>query len=251
MSSSRCSRCRSVAYCGVACQTAHWPEHKALCGKQPAASAAPTSPAAPPSIAQHPLAASSLAGLSSALAALERDEPAGAPAGEAASPVPDLLAANPKLRALIALLRGEPIDCINDVATRPYVEGLLEGRRDQPWPPGKPHKFLVFTMHSESTRLVERACADLEIRACVLRGCRAQKDEAVRALHEDVDVMLVTAAKDCGGLNLPILSHIVFYHRVLDRNVEAQVAARGQRLGREGNLEVVTLVNEAEAVGLW
>jgi hypothetical protein len=182
-------------------------------------------------------------------------EPAGAPAGAepagAPADAPDLLAANPKLRALIALLRGEPIDCINDVATHPYVEGLLEGRRDQPWPPGKPHKFLVFTMHSESTRLVERACANLEIRACVLRGCRAQKDEAVRALHEDVDVMLVTAAKDCGGLNLPILSHIVFYHRVLDRNVEAQVAARGQRLGREGNLEVVTLVNEAEAVGLW
>lgn len=175
---------------------------------------------------------------------------AGAPAGEDASPVLDILAANPKLRALIALLRGEPIDCISDVATRPYVEGLLEGRRDQPWPPGKPHKFLVFTMHSESTRLVERACVELGVRACVLRGCRAQKDEAVRALHEDVNVMLVTSAKDCGGLNLPILSHIVFYHRVLDRNVEAQVAARGQRLGREGNLEVVTLVNEAEAIGL-
>jgi hypothetical protein len=39
----------------------------------------------------------------------------------------------------------------------------------------------------------------------------------------------------------------VFYHHILDRNVEVQVAARGQRLGRMGNLEIITLINEAEA----
>jgi hypothetical protein len=27
-----CSRCRSVFYCGVDCQTAHWPTHKNTCG---------------------------------------------------------------------------------------------------------------------------------------------------------------------------------------------------------------------------
>jgi hypothetical protein len=40
---SLCSRCRCVGYCSVACQRAHWPEHKMLC-KQHAADlkAAPT-----------------------------------------------------------------------------------------------------------------------------------------------------------------------------------------------------------------
>ena len=155
---------------------------------------------------------------------------------------------NPRLKALIQLLRGgEALDCIRDVAVPSYVEGLLDGRRDTPWPPGKAHKFVVFTMHPESTALISEACRSFGVPHCRLAGCRAQKDEAVRALREDVDVMLVTSAKDCSGLNIPFASHVVFYHRVIDRNIEAQVAARGQRLGREGNLEIVTLLNEAEA----
>jgi hypothetical protein len=178
----------------------------------------------------------------------------------------DLLDAlnNPKLKALIQFIHAESrkgrgaqapqaaqaIDCLLDIRTPPYVEGLLDGRRDVPWPLGRRRKFLVFTMHAESTRLIARACEALAIRFCILRGTRAEKDEVVRALREEIDVMLVTAAKDCGGLNLPQLSHIIFYHRILDRNVEAQVAARGQRLGREGNLEIVTFINEAEAEGL-
>jgi hypothetical protein len=45
---------------------------------------------------------------------------------------------------------------------------------------------------------------------------------------------------------MPFVSDIVFYHRVVDANVEAQVAARGQRLGRAHNLTVTTIVNESE-----
>ena len=199
-------------------------------------------------------------------------EPADADAADAdAAADADLLDAdlldalnNPKLKALMQFIHAESrkgkaaqaaqaaqvIDCLLDVRTPPYVEGLLDGRRDVPWPLGRRRKFLIFTMHIESTYLIARACEAFAIRFCILRGTRAQKDETVRALREETDVMLVTSAKDCGGLNLPLLSHVVFYHRILDRNVEAQVAARGQRLGREGNLEVVTFINEAEAEGL-
>ena len=165
---------------------------------------------------------------------------------------------NPKLKALIQLVRDkfrplaeeQTINCIRDVHTPPYVEGLLDGRLNLPWPDNCARKFLIFTMHPESTHHIAFACESLKIPFCVLRGTRAQKDEAVRLLREEVGIMLVTSAKDCGGLNLPFVSHIVFYHHILDRNIEAQVAARGQRLGREGNLEIITLINEAEAEGL-
>ena len=141
----------------------------------------------------------------------------------------------------------QKIDCIQDLRTPPYIEGLLDGRRNIPWPADKPRKILIFTMHFESTTLIASKLEHFKIPFCILRGTRVQKDEAVELLRTSVNVMLVTAPKDCGGLNLPFLSHIVFYHRMLDRNVEAQVAARGQRLGREGNLEIITLINEAEA----
>ena len=129
----------------------------------------------------------------------------------------------------------------------PHIDGLLAGLRNLPWPEDKPRKVLVFTMHAESTRDISAGLARAGVAHCVLRGSRAQKDEAVRALREDCGVMLVTAPKDCGGIHLPFVSHVVFYHRVVDRNVEAQVAARGQRLGREHNLEVVSILYETEA----
>jgi hypothetical protein len=181
---------------------------------------------------------------------VEPEEPSVANAGEKTEADPLDRVDNPKLKALLQILLGRPLDCIRDTPTPPYIAGLLDGRRDAPWPADKPKKFLVFTMHAESTLLIAQALGGLKARFSVLRGTRGQKDEAVRLLREEVSIMLVTAPKDCGGIHLPFLSHVVFYHHILDRNVEAQVAARGQRLGRENNLEILTLINEAEAADM-
>jgi hypothetical protein len=170
-------------------------------------------------------------------------EPSGAPAD--ADPVAGL--DNPKLKALLQLLTDQPPECIRDTRVPPFIDGLLDGRRDRPWPPGKRKKFLVFTLHPESTRLIADTLFRCGVPCCVLQGTRAQKDEVMRRIQSDeVHVLLATTPKDCAGINMPFLSHVIFYHRVLDRNVEAQVAARGQRLGREHNLEIVALINEAE-----
>jgi hypothetical protein len=176
-------------------------------------------------------------------------EPPAPAAGAAPAAAPP---ANPKFDALVQLIRGEPIACLRDVLTLPYVTGLLDGRRDAPWPAGRPWKILVFAVIPETYAQLKVALDQRGIRHCSLRGTRAQKDEAVRVLRDDpaVGVMLVASPKDCGGLDLPFLSHVVFYHRVMDRNVEAQVAARGQRLGRTHNLQIVTLINEGELEGL-
>lgn len=165
----------------------------------------------------------------------------------AAAPAAEI--ANPKLRALVQFIRGEPIEALTNMAVPPFVHGLLDGVRDLPWPAEKPRKILVFTMHAESTRHIEFALELAGIPYGVLRGLRTQKDAAVEALRgaPTTGVLLVTSAKDCAGIHMPWLSHIVFYHRVTDRHVEAQVAARGQRLGREHNLEIVLIGNEAEA----
>lgn len=166
---------------------------------------------------------------------------------------------NPKFTALVQFIQsgpgrggGGPIDCVRDEITPPYIAGLLDGRRDAPWPADKPWKILIFAVIPESYAHLKVALDQCGIRHCSLRGTRAQKDEAVRSLRDDPDVgvLLVASPKDCGGLDLPFLSHIVFYHRVMDRNIEAQVAARGQRLNRTHNLQIVTLINEGELEGL-
>jgi len=165
---------------------------------------------------------------------------------------------NPKLKALIQYIMGSeaklpggelvgPIDCIKNEVTQPYVAGLLDGRKDTPWPENKRRKYLVFTMHPESTRMVSRALDKFAITHCVLRGTRAQKDAVVQEIqHSNTNIILVSSPKDCGGLNMPFLSNIIFYHRVISAAVEAQVAGRGQRLGRTHNMEIMTLLNESE-----
>lgn len=159
---------------------------------------------------------------------------------------------NTKIKALMQLISSTlrdnkiHIDCVHDKYTSPFISGLLSGNVDIPWPDTIDKKILIFTMYPESTRLIGITLEQFNIPFCILRGTRAKKDEAINILKTKVNVILVTSPQDCGGLHLPILSHIVFYHKVIDPNVEAQVAARGQRLGRKGNLEIVAIHNEVE-----
>lgn len=175
-----------------------------------------------------------------------------ADAADAIAAAPPAELANAKLRALVQFIKQEPVEALAQGPVACFVPGLLEGRRTSPWPADKPRRILVFTMHAESTRLIEFALGIAQVPYSVLRGTRSQKDAVLDAVREaaGVRVLLVTAAKDCAGIHMPWLSDIVFYHRVADRHVEAQVAARGQRLGREHDLTVTVLVNEAENQGL-
>ena len=189
-------------------------------------------------------------------AVVDREEaPAADPAAGAADAIaaaPPAELANAKLRALVQYIKREPVEALAQGPVGCFVPGLLEGRRTSQWPADKPRRTLVFTMHAESTRLIEFALGIAQVPYSVLRGTRAQKDAVLEAVRAGAGnrVLLVTAAKDCAGIHMPWLSDIVFYHRVADRHVEAQVAARGQRLGREHDLVVTVLVNEAENQGL-
>ena len=159
--------------------------------------------------------------------------------------------ANPKLRALVQFIKNQQIECVSDAETPPTIRGLLQGTRDIPWPAERPRKILLFTMHTDmvARKHIEFALEMTGVPFSTLHGSRTQRDAAVAALREATTdrVMLVMAANDCAGLDMPWLSHVVFYHRVIDPNVESQVAARGQRCGRASNLTILTLMNELEA----
>lgn len=154
-----------------------------------------------------------------------------------------------KLMALVQLAGSEPIECIKDVIVEPYVIGLLHGDVEKPWPANRPRKIMVFAIVTETYIGLRAELKKRNVRHCTLQGSRAQRDEAIRQLREEdsMRIMLVASPKDCAGLHLPFLSSVVFYHKILDQNVQSQVAARGQRTGREFSLEIITLLNETEA----
>lgn len=171
--------------------------------------------------------------------------PAAAPAA-AAAPADDF-----KQRVLLSLLRDEPPPPgtvhSDEPAAFDFADALLAGRRDCRQPEGHPHRTLVFAMYSESLHEIAACLARNGIPHRTMTGTRAQKDESVRLFARgEVPVLVVATAADCAGLHMPYITRCVFYHRVIDRAVAAQVAARGQRLGREYNLEVIELVWQGE-----
>jgi hypothetical protein len=124
------------------------------------------------------------------------------------------------------------------------IPKLLSGHKNIQKPAETPIKTLVFTMYPESTELILK---NLDIKCCKLSGTREQKDAIISEFtNTDMNVLLLTSAKDCGGLDMPFISHLVLYHKVIDLNVMAQVVARGQRLNRTYNLEVTTIMSENE-----
>lgn len=157
------------------------------------------------------------------------------------------LSYNPKLQALIQYITGEPIDCISSKYVQPFVRGLLDGKHDKPWPADRPKKFLIFTMFSESTNVIAQELERLNITYCIMQGTRDQKDECMAKMRSGAaSIMLLHSPKNCAGLNMPFISNVVFYHNLLDNEVKSQVAARGQRLGREFNLEITEIFNADE-----
>jgi hypothetical protein len=180
-------------------------------------------------------------------AALSDSAIVAAPAIATAAALPQQVAEiNHKCVALVQFIQRVPVTCLRNVIVLPYVSGLLDGKRDIPWPADQSCKFLIFTMHLESTKKISKALHDAGIVHATLTGSRAVRDKAIDAFRMDTHVLLATSATDCAGLDLPFISHVVFYHHVIDTNIAMQVAARGQRLGRTHNLEVVMILNESE-----
>lgn len=172
------------------------------------------------------------------------------PPAEAAPPGPSEADGDPRLRALVQLLRGEnpAAACDDQKGLPPFVHGLLAGVRDLPRPPGVPPKFLVFAMHAESSRQILAALAAEGIAAIRLAGKRAEKTAAVSRFTApgEAAVLVATSSRDCAGLHLPEVSTVIFYNRHYDREIVKQAIGRAQRVGRAYSLEVVEIVSEGE-----
>lgn len=154
---------------------------------------------------------------------------------------------NPRLRALVQLIGGAPVESISDKEVPPIVKGLLEGRRDSPVPPETPHRYLIFAMYSESSRQITAALKVLGVGFVSLHGKRREKDIAVQAFKSgEVNVMIATSSRDCAGLHLPEVTRLVLYHHHVDKHVAEQSVGRAQRVGRDFSLEVIELMSEGE-----
>lgn len=170
--------------------------------------------------------------------AKETIEALGVPVEEVTEPI------NPKLQALWDIIEGKKPSSCEDIPC--VIKHLIEGSRDNHG--DAPIKVLLFANFAETLSncaafLKERGIAFLRI-----QGTYGQKAETVREFKDNnkVKVLLINASDSCAGLNLAFATDLVFFHKIQNTDIEAQVAGRIQRIGRTQNARIhyLTYTNE-------
>jgi SNF2 family DNA or RNA helicase len=133
------------------------------------------------------------------------------------------------------------IDIINGVADEQAVQknvtirGMLTGITELPVAPEDKRKVIIFSKFDESLDEMGEKLKAAGIEFKRLGGTEAQLHRVACEFHDSYDgvnVLLINGAKYSSGRNLQSATDLVFMHKILDRNIEAQIIGRIQRLGR-------------------
>lgn len=153
---------------------------------------------------------------------------------------------NPKLKALFSIING--MEPENKSKLHIDISHLLGGNINKPPTRDIKRKALLFANYNETLELVEAFCKENDIKFMRLQGTFRQMSNIINEFVSDDDfkILLINSSQNCAGLNLQFASDIIFFHKILDRNIESQVIGRGQRIGREYNLNVHYLLYDNE-----
>jgi SNF2 family DNA or RNA helicase len=140
---------------------------------------------------------------------------------------------NPKLKALYKIVKGENIPEREKVNNE--IKNLLKGSVDIPQNAKTQKKVLLFAGFDESLNMIEEFCVERKIEYLRLCGNARQMAKTVKKFKTYGTIMLINSQQYCAGLNLEFSTDLVFFHKILNENVEGQVAGRIQRIGRTVN----------------
>lgn len=151
---------------------------------------------------------------------------------------------NPKLKALLSIIKGEIPESREKIDIN--IPHLLTGCVDIEPDLTRQRKILLFANFNETLNLVENFLNERSIPFLRLGGTYQEKAEIVRQFKKHGTVLLINSQQNCAGLNIQFATDLVYFHKITDRNIEAQVAGRAQRIGRTENLRIHYLVYKNE-----
>jgi SNF2 family DNA or RNA helicase len=163
----------------------------------------------------------------------------------AAETEPEIEVQNPKLQALLDIIRGKTPENMEKFTKN--IRNLMQGKNDVPYT-GTDRKVLVFASFNETLEIIENLLKQANIKFESLHGTHNEISQTIKRFQESGTVLLVNSRTHCAGLNIQFATDIVYAHKITDANIEAQVAGRGQRIGRKFNLNIWYLLfaNEQE-----
>lgn len=150
-----------------------------------------------------------------------------------------------KVNCIIKIIQGKETELsIRSQLEGVMIPGLLEGSNDYGDASPNEKKVIIFTNYSESMSNIERKLIEKNISFARLNGSARQIAEIHRKYwleYNDIhaiNVLLISGSKYCAGLDLQNTTDLIFAHKVIDKNIEMQIAGRGARYGRKKNFNI-------------
>lgn len=154
---------------------------------------------------------------------------------------------NPKLKALFDIASGQIPEGCEHIKIK--IDHLLDGVKDMPRSPEMKRKLLVFANYSETLNLIENFLTEYGIEFLRLHGTAQEKADIISKFRESTaTILLINSQQQCAGMNLEFATDIVYFHKIIDQNIESQVAGRAQRIGRTCNLMIHYLAYTNESM---
>lgn len=105
-------------------------------------------------------------------------------------------------------------------------------------------KVIIFANYCETLTIVEQQLSGMTM---TLQGTARQMYNQIQEYKSnDIPLLLINSQKHCAGINLQFASDLVFFHKIVNPALEAQVGGRIQRPGRKysANIHYVLYNNE-------
>jgi SNF2 family DNA or RNA helicase len=149
-----------------------------------------------------------------------------------------------KLDVLLNIVKNIPSIGVNVTDTVKYDNSVMDGIHTLPKPTYV--KTIIFASFEESLSNISKQLTESNIKFLKLGGQTSSIHKQVTAFRNDVDILLVNSSLRCAGLNLEFATDVIFYHKIINTSVAAQVICRAQRIGRTSNLQVHELLYDEE-----
>jgi|GEM_PF-4461327 len=158
-----------------------------------------------------------------------------------------------KYNCIVKIIQGEEETIeAREVRDDILIPNLLEGSNDCGFAKPEERKVLIYANYNETMECLEKKLIRKGIAYAKLFGTARQISEIVKRYYlsnnhpEAINVLLIKGPKYCAGLDLQNTTDLIFCFKVIDRNIETQVAGRVARYGRTRNARIHYVLYENE-----
>ena len=135
-----------------------------------------------------------------------------------------------KIDAIIDIINGVVPEERKEVDIR--IHNLMKGLGTLE--DGTIQKVLIFANFDETLIQIEKDLKNRNINFTRLGGGHSEITKIATEFNTSTIscVMTINSTKHCSGLNLQTATDLIFAHKIIDKNIQSQVAGRIQRMGR-------------------